>query len=146
MKKMLLLAIAAVTALSMVPAHASFSESGTIAVANPASRVLGGATEITNPCGAPDPDLGSLQGVDGYWITLPEGAAGLTATLTANAPNDVDAWFYDEGCGLMPSPYPMATTDPAPNGDEQGVIPDGAFYVVIDLYAGANATFTFSIA
>lgn len=150
MKKFLLL-VATVSMLAALPSQADpfFTATGTVLAGDPATRAVGGATEQLSPCnGSIDPDVpaGLAQGVDGYWIQLPEGSAGRTATLTANEPNDVDGWFYDEGCGLMPSPYTLATTDPVPNGDEQGVIPEGAAWVVVDLYVGAAATFTFSIA
>ena len=151
MRKVLLAAIAAATALSMAPASANtFEESGTILVANPVSRLFGGVSEIGSPCNgsppeAPEVPPGTFQGVDGFWIELPADSGGMTATLTAAAPNDVDGWFYDEGCNLMPSPYPLATTNPIPNGNEQGVIPEGAAWVAVDLYTGANATFTFTI-
>lgn len=153
MKKILLAAIAALTALSLVPANAepTFSETGTVLVGDPVSRRYGGVTETASPCnGSVDPDVpsGLGQGIDGYWIQLPEGSSGSTATLVTNTEGaDFDAWFYTEGCSLLTGAenYTMATTDPAPNGDEEGVIPEDAAWVAVDLYVGAAASFTFSI-
>lgn len=157
MKKILLTAVTAMIALSMLPASATHGESfvatGTIAVADPASRQYGGVTEQGSPClGSIDPDVpaGIFQGVDAVWVALPLESEGHAATLTSTAPNDVDAWFYDEGCTLIkpaadPNAYSMATTDPAPNGDEEGIIPVGAAWVAVDLYVGAAAPFTLTI-
>lgn len=153
MKRFILLAAAALTAFAMVPAQADdgFSVTGTVLVGNPVTRAYGGASEMVSPCnGSIDPDVpaGTGQGVDGYWIQLPEGSAGLEATLvTLTEGADFDAWFYDEGCTLMTGAanYTMATTDPVPNGDEAGAIPEGAAFVAVDLYVGANASFTFTI-
>jgi hypothetical protein len=153
MRKYLLAAIAAMTVLSLIPANAepSFSVTGTVLVGDPVSRRYGAVTETVSPCnGSIDPDVpaGAAQGVDGYWIQLPEGSAGATATLVANTPGaDFDAWFYTEGCSLLTGAanYTMATTDPMPNGDEEGTIPEDAAWVAVDLYIGAAAEFTFSI-
>lgn len=153
MRKILLAALVAMTALSLVPANAepTFSVTGTVLVGDPVSRRYGGVTETVSPCnGSVDPDVppGLGQGIDGYWIQLPEGSAGSTATLVTNtAGADFDGWFYTEGCALLTGAanYTLATTDPAPNGDEEGVIPEDAAWVAVDLYVGAAASFTFSI-
>ena len=157
MKKMLAAALV-LAAVATVPASAGhgtgdFVATGTILVGNAGTRAIGGVTEIGSPCmGSIDQDVpdGVFNGVDGVWIQLPAGAAGHEATLTADEPNDVDAWFYTDGCALLtsstPDAYSMTTTDPEPNGNEEGVIPEGAGWVAIDLYVGAAASFTFTIA
>lgn len=155
MKKMLLTAVAALTALSMVPASAAFSESGLILGSGPSSKVIGGVTELGYSCKnaqALDPDapdeMSNLQGVDGYWIALPADVEGATATLTSTAV-DADVWFYNEGCtGLFTDTpgnghYEMATLGTA---NETGPIPVGAAFAIVDVAVGAAVTFTFSIA
>ena len=171
MNKLALLALAAAAATA-VPAHAAeplVSVSGTILLGNPITRETGGVTETVSPCdGSVDAEVApyTAQGIDGYTIDLLgaeqdfEALAqlwGKRATLTATrtipenpAPvgtgNDVDAWFYADGCSLIkpsadPGAYHMATVGSA----ESGVIPNGTRFVVIDLYRGVNAPFTFKI-
>jgi hypothetical protein len=162
-----LVALPLVALAVAIPSHADpvFTKSGTILVAGPSGRVVGGVTEIASPCmGSVDPDVpaGATQGVDGYWVELPLGLDGRAAHLTANAPNEVDAWFYDEGCGLITPtvdanaysmvnrnclPVPPGTTSycPLPSGDKHGTVPVGAAWVAVDLNTGANANFTFSV-
>jgi hypothetical protein len=144
MKKIMLTAIAAMTALSMVPSQADegFSVSGTIIAPAPQTKAIAlSATEGLNPCGAPDPDLGSTQGVDGYWIALPEGSAGLAAAVTSDAV-DIDVWYYDEGCGGLYDYNAMATDLTA---NETGTVPEGAAFAIVDLAVGAAANFTFTL-
>lgn len=156
MKRLLLASVA--VALAVSPAFGEhgpveFTATGTIAIAGPQTRTISGLTEIGSPClGSVDPEVpnGTFQGVDGFWVELPIDAAGHPATLTAGAPNDVDAWFYDEGCSLInmaadPNAYSMASTDPAPDGNESGIIPAAARWAAIDLYVGAGAAFEFKI-
>jgi hypothetical protein len=119
---------------------------GTILIPGPTGKVIGGMTELLNPCGAEDPDLGDLQGVDGYWITLPEDAGGHPATLDSDAV-DADVWFYNNGCGLVtddadPIAYDMATDATA---DEAGTIPLAASFAIVDNSLGVNVSFTFTI-
>lgn len=171
MKKLSLLVLAA-SAASIAPAHAAdplLKVQGTILLGNPITRETGGVTETVSPCdGSLDPEVPpyAAQGIDGWTIDLagPEGDFeamqllwGKRATLTANrtipenpAPvgtgNDVDAWFYGDGCTLIkpstdPNAYHMATT----GSNEFGVIPTGTRFVVVDLYRGLNAPFTFTI-
>lgn len=157
MKKIMLLALAALTALSMVPSQADegFSVSGTILGSGPSSKAVGGVTELGYSClnaQALDPDapdeMSNLQGVDGYWIALPEGVDGLTGTLVSTAV-DADVWFYDEGCTGMfddvpgNGHYEMATLGTA---NETGPIPVGAAFAIVDVAVGAAVSFTFSIA
>lgn len=171
MKKLSLLAVAAAAAAA-IPAQAAdpiLTVEATILIGNPATRETGGVTEYASPCdGSIDPEVPpyAAQGVDGYTIDLLgedgdyaalEALWGNAATLTANrtlpdtpAPvgtgNDVDAWFYGDGCTLIkpsndPQAYHMATVGSL----ESGVIPSGTRFVVVDLARGANATFTFKI-
>lgn len=160
--------LAAIAAVSLTaPASADpvvmFQETGTILVGNPITRETGGVSETLSSCGESidqDVPAGTGEGVDGAWVFLGDDPRNLwekTATLTsprtipANpAPvgtgNDVDAWFYDTACALIkPSQhagaYHMATTGSA----ETGVIPTGAQWVVVDLYRGVNAPFTFTV-
>ena len=172
MKTVSLLALVAAAA-SVLPAQAAeeplFTKSGTIVAGNALTRETGGVTETVSPCdGTIDSEIPpyTAQGVDGYTIDLaPEGDFealatlwGKRATLTANRTipanpvpvgtgNDVDAWFYADGCTLIkptkdtPSAYHMATT----GSSEFGVIPTGARFVVVDLYRGVNAEFAFTI-
>lgn len=156
MRKMLMASVVlAAIALPAAADHgaADFTATGTILVGNPITRVIGGVTENVSPCGGSiDQDVpdGISNGVDAAWIELPEGSGGHAATLTADGDNDVDAWFYDAGCALIqPSAdenaYSMSSVDLEPNGDEEGIIPAVAAWAAIDLYVGANATFTFTI-
>lgn len=159
-------------ALGMSPAgfaqhQEAIAATGTIKGPAPVSWLFYGLTESQNPCGEPSPDLGDLQGLDGWWIPLPvdeDGDSLLTghaATLTTTSPTavDVDVWFYDAGCSLLlddPGSYSMAshpwgTGLPGSGGEqnatpnEQGTIPEFAAWAIVDLTAGANVTFTFSV-
>ncbi len=140
--------------------HPDWTASGEILLPSPGSRAIGGVTELASPCmGSIDPDVpdGAAQGLDGYWIEIPEGAGGHAATLTADAPNEVDAWFYDLDCNLIRPPssmsagpkdehaYSMAGSGDLPEGDKAGTIPAEAAFAAVDLYLGFNATFTFTI-
>lgn len=145
MKKLMLMAVAALTALSMVPSHASdpvFTESGTILAPAPQTKAIAlSATEGLNRCGAPDADLGSTQGVDGHWVTLPADSAGLAAELVSDAV-DVDVWFYSEGCTGLYDYTDMATDLTA---NESGTVPADAAFAIVDLAVGAAANFTFNL-
>lgn len=159
MRRLLLAALVAlVLPVSAQASHPSaFTQTGLIAVGNPGTRTIGGATEVVSPClGSIDQDVpaGAAQGTDGYWFEIPEAVRGHAATLVAAAPNDVDAWFYDENCTLIkpsgtgpvdPDAYSMASLSPEPDGNESGKIPAAAAWAVVDLYVGAAATFTFNV-
>lgn len=128
---------------------------GTVLLADPATKYLLGVTETVSPCnGSLDQDVpaGAANGVDGYWIDL-LGYEGHRATLTGSAtdaPNapgpDLDVWFYDEACGLIgpaadENAYHMATS----SSNEFGIVPAGAAFAVVDYAVGAPAaTFTFT--
>lgn len=161
-----LLVLAAILGAA-VPASASgdtlFEGEGTILAPNPSSRTVLGITETAYGCHeSPDPDVPNevaavANGLDGVWLHLGEDVVdaarlwGKPATLVSAAlgpvPNDVDAWFFDSGCALIkpaavPGAYDMATDGAGP---ETGSIPSGAEWVVVDLYAGANASFTLTV-
>lgn len=147
----LLLVLGVVLAAPLAQADEPFlTVSETVTAPNPTSKAIGGLTETTNPCGTPDPDLGDINGLDGYWIEMPVGAQGRAATLESNGV-DMDVWFYTgEGasCSLIsddddPIAYDMATDGTA---NEAGTIPALATYAIVDLAIGANAAFTFTIA
>jgi len=147
----LLLVLGALVAAPMAQAEEPFfSQDGVVTAPNPGSKAIGGLTELLNPCGEEDPDLGDINGLDGFWIELPEGAQGREATLASDA-RDMDVWFYTgfgTGCTLIsddddPAAYNMATDLTA---GESGTIPAAATFVIVDLAVGANAAFTFSIA
>ena len=87
-------------------------------------------------------------------LDLENNPATLRSARTLPAPpvlggttnNDVDAWFYDDGCSLIrpnahPAAYHMATI----GSIENGVIPTGARFVVVDLARGFKAPFTFTV-
>lgn len=132
-----------VLALAQPASAATFTEEGTISYGNPLNRNIGGVTEIVTPC---DPQ-GGLQGFDGWWIKLPSGSVGKQAALKSSGV-DTNVYFYDgSGCGFVsnsddPNALGMAT-DLTP--DEQGTIPNGAAWAIVDLIVGYEATFTFSV-
>lgn len=153
MKKIIGLVVIAL--LAMAPASATHSEgievTGNIKISAPLSWHLFAAslTEFHNPCGTPSPDLGDLQGVDGYWIQLPideEGnslLAGHTATLTSTTATavDLDVWWYDAGCGFVggtvsPHSHDMATH---PYG---GMIPEDPVGIPLYPYPGSEQNTT----
>ena len=141
MKKVLI--AAALAAIAAVPTMASANEavSGTIAIPNPATAVVGGITEAVDAC---NPE-GDTQGLDGYWIAITPGQT-LTATPTGAgaAITDLDVWFYDAGCNGL---FEASPADVGPGVAESAPIPEVAAWVIIDLFAGPpNAGFdvTFS--
>ena len=77
------------------------------------------------------------QGVDGYVFELPEDfmlPAPATATGTSTGPHDLNVYFYDVACDFIGDEN-MANI---PGADEEGTIPAGTRYVVVDLFAGAE--------
>lgn len=136
----------ALVALALVPAllpaaagahHGQkyFSVSGTIRIGHPVARATGGVTELAAQCDPSSP----LQGIDAFWIRLPESTLGRAARLDAGEPNDADAWFYDASC--RPLPYNGMAHD----GPESGVVPTGSVWAVIYLAFGVEGTFTFTV-
>jgi hypothetical protein len=117
--------------------HAVFTRTDTVTVGNPASAEVGGVTEIVAPCDPAAPE----NGLDGIWYDI-QGFEAHTATLTMGANADFDGWFYDASCTyIVDSSLAhgfFGTTETAP-------VPAGAAYIIVDLYAGANETFTLTI-
>jgi hypothetical protein len=148
MRKLALAALVVVAwavVVSIVPARASVAGSGTILVPGPSSKAVGGVTELLAPCLPGDP----LQGFDGFWLAIP-GTGGHAATLASDPTRgalDLDVYFYDASCRIItaardPNAYGMATPLTA---SERGTIPSAAAWAVVDLAAGANASFTFTV-
>lgn len=143
------LAAALMGSAAIARADDPFVAVGFVSKANPASKVLQGFTEGSNPCGASHPVFGNTSGVDGSWITLPEGAPGRSALLRTDA-LDADVWFYrsvDGACVLIeanddPGWHAMATDL---TGAEDGIVPAGATYAIVNVAAGDGVSFTFMI-
>lgn len=152
MRRLLAATLLAVALVATAPARATviFEVAGSIAAPNPASKRLNGITEGTNPCGQPDPQLGNLNGLDGYWFALPADSAGQTAQMSSTA-LDTDVWFYqlsDAGCTFIGVEDDRGWDDMATDltSHEIGVIPEGATHAVVDLVAGdGSAAFAFRL-
>ncbi len=120
----------------------TFEAEGSMAIPNPSTIAIGGITESeftsVHECGA----MPTSQGVDGFVIEVPEEYRSGTAMVNVAGSDttgqyDMDVYFYDAGCSLM-EPYMTDGVDPA------GYIPPGAAWAVVDLWVGANASFTFT--
>jgi hypothetical protein len=116
-----------------------FKVKGTIVAMNPASLAGLGLTEFVAGCD----DGSELQGLDGYWIRLPADAGGHPAKLVpADVTSDVDAFFYTDSCDAL-SYDEMAS---GISGEiETGDVPARAAWVVVDLFTGVAASFTFTV-
>jgi hypothetical protein len=127
---------------------APFSDSGTIAVGNPAMGDPTGlqhvsgvtANEFEQTCTAPP----ASQGVDAWVSTLPSGFGDGVHTVTVTgeetpAGHDIDLYFYGADCALIGS---IATS----GANESGVIPGGTAYVLTHLWTGADVPFTLTAA
>ena len=126
-----------------VPTDPPFTDTGTIALPNPAAgdptglaNVFGvTGTEFTTTCTAPP----ASQGVDGWVTTLPSGFGdGLHAVTVSGSGgaeaalgHDVDLYFLDSACALVGSSATAAT-------DESTTVPPGSVYVLTQLYLGAD--------
>jgi hypothetical protein len=142
MKRAILACLVAATAVLPGFAHAKPAPvTGTITAGNPASAAVGGVTELADACLSDT----AAEGVDGVWFAVAEDLIGADAVLTGDggAANDFDVYWYDASCSLI-SNYTMAN-DPAPGENEQGVVPDAAAFGIVDLFSGANASFTLTI-
>ena len=127
------------------PADPTFTESGTLAVGNPATgelveTVIGvTGTEFQATC--PDPFAApASQGADGWVTKLPSGFGDGTHTVSvvgAQTPagHDIDLYYLDSSCAVIGS-----TASSAAN--ESGVIPGGTAYVLTQLWSGADVAFT----
>lgn len=156
MKKSLIVTLAAALALGAVaapsavagkkkkkkkksaPVTRTFEESGTIAAPAVTGLAIGGLTTaefvVVNECAS----LPTSQGFDGHVVEIPVGFRMGTAELeilgSSAGTYDLDAYFYDGGCGLM-EPYMRDGADPT------GPIPLGAAWVAVELFVGANTSF-----
>jgi hypothetical protein len=108
---------------------------GTILLPSPQSGFPGGFTEIGGRCDPSSP----LQGLDGAWVVLPEGSSGMAITLTGSAGSDMDGYFYDAECALIPN-FDLAKRPAGRN--EVAVVPSDAAFVVVDQFDGVNGTYT----
>lgn len=132
------LCVCAVVLAAAVPAWAghggTFQVSGQIA-----APAYGAVSDNTLPCDASSP----LQGIDAFWIPLPDGVQGHTAELLpASAYDDLDAYFWDGDCALIgDDSMARASLGEA----EGGTVPDDAAWAEVDLFAGAVASFTFTV-
>lgn len=125
----------------MEPARAgspgTYFAEGDIVGANPSSTRVAGVTEAEFfvTCAYP-PDS---QGVDGWVFQLPENfsrPAPFTVTGDSSSPAyDLNVYLYNEACELTES---FATASP----DEEGEIPAGIPYVVVDQFIGADTHVT----
>ena len=141
MKRFALLACAGLVALAPGFARADEPITGSILVGNPGTQ-FGGVSETAAPC-LPGDDL---DGIDGAWVELPEDAGGKVLTVTATddmaALQDLDVYFYGAGCEYM--------ADTALNAEGSGVaetgeVPAEATFAIVDLFTGANATFSLTL-
>ena len=143
------LALALLAASSIASADEEFVVVGKILAGNPSTKRLPGITERAMPCGQPNERIGDVNGLDGYWIVLPEDAGGQGATLEAEA-LDADVWFYratENGCDLIdanddPQWANMATDL---TSYEIGVVPAEATLAIVTLVTGREAPFTFRL-
>jgi hypothetical protein len=85
------------------------------------------------------------QGVDAYLVKLPDGAANhnLSVSWTADdlGLNDFDVYFLDGECAVIDNGAATAGS----NNPEAGVVPEGAVFAEVDLFTGANASFTLTV-
>lgn len=136
--------LALVTALVLPPSAGvtdPVTMTGTILLGNPRSYHEGGITEIVAPC---EPEHWA-NGIDGVWFAIGEHQgkdARLRATDANAALQDLDAWFYSDGCWALP--YSEMYQGGA-GEEELGVVPEEAEFVVVDLFWGANAAFELTI-
>lgn len=131
-----MISLSGVLALSLAgPAMAfhGFKATGTVT----AGSLLVHVTETVAPCD----EESSFNGVDGHWYDI-EGFGGHNATLTMDAEADFDAFWYDESCDLIDD-NGMAQKDLGET--ERALVPNGANFVIVNLFVGANATFTLKL-
>lgn len=134
--------LAGLFALSLTaPATAThgptFTASGTVAVGHPATNITGGVTENLAACDT----ASGLNGVDGRWYDI-TGFGAHTATLTMDANSDFDAYWYDASCTYIDD---SGMAQGFLGATETSAVPDAAKYVIVDLFLGANGTFTLKI-
>jgi extracellular elastinolytic metalloproteinase len=113
------------------------TDEGTIDAGNPASDTAAGVTmaDLEQNCTVPP----ATQGADGWVTRLPEsfgdGMHRVEVRGDSAAPYDLDLYFYDATCERVGSAASSAV-------DESGTLPSGTRYVLTQLWAGANVSFT----
>lgn len=116
----------------------SFEEEGHLAVGNPASSSVGGASEAHWVVTGEE----TLDGVDGEVVELPTWAPGHTVWVNGSSPAayDLDVWFYDEERSFIGDGAAGPDEDPCvtPSADEVCEVPPEARYAVVDLWSGAD--------
>lgn len=143
MKKIL---VAAMLAGSLIGTQVSQAHTtthpGSIAVGNPATAFTGGVTEIGAACDTSSP----LNGVDGVWVDITAHIGTHTATVVPTGANaavqDLDLWFYTASCGFINVGVGAANGFGA---SESATIPGGTGFIIVDLFAGAAATYTLTV-
>lgn len=143
------------TATPATADHGQFTATDTVMVGNPGVVTYGLWTpaHITNQFARCDPES-DLNGLDGVWYDI-AGFGGHTATLTMDPHALFEVHWYDERCrftytGGLDSPWLCAgvcvSGDPRELGKTvTAVVPDDARFAIVDLYYGADATFTLTI-
>lgn len=132
--------------------HGEFTATGTVEVGNP--RHAGalyygvgiGGPRVTRALAPCDP-TSDYNGVDGYWVDI-EGFGGHEATLTMDPDAQFDIAFRNETCTWtgVPKPWPGPIVLPLRLGETVTVtVPEDARYAIVDLFYGADATFTLTI-
>ena len=151
MRKLFAMLVAATLVLGVLAGPSAFAgkkkktrtitleESGSMAAPAPQSILLFGVTEgefrVVNECAS----MPVSQGIDGWVVEVPPEFQLGTASLEVLGADttgayDLDVYFLDAGCTVM-EPYMQGGVDPS------GTILPGAAWIVVDLFAGANATF-----
>lgn len=146
---------AVTTAAPAAAEHGEFTATEAVMVGNPGVVTYGLWTpaHITNQFARCDPDS-ELNGLDGIWYDI-DGFGGHTATLTMDPDALFKVHWYDESCkftytGDLESPWlcvgVCVSEDPRDLGKTvTGAVPEDARYAIVDLYYGADATFTLTI-
>lgn len=145
--------LAVTTAAPATAEHGQFTVTETVRVGNPGVVTYGLWTpaHITNQFARCDPES-DLNGLDGVWYDI-EGFGGNQATLTMDPDSLFEVHWYDESCtytGALESPWLCVavclTEDPREMGETvTATVPEDARYAIVDLYYGADATFTLTI-
>lgn len=135
--------------------HGRFTVTDTVKVGNPGVVTYGLWTpaHITNQFARCDPDS-ELNELDGVWYDI-DGFGGHTATLTMDPDSLFKVHWYDESCtytytGDLERPWLCVglcvSGDPRELGETvTAEVPADARYAIVDLYYGADATFTLTI-
>lgn len=104
---------------------------GLLLLGHPTTGFVGGVTEILAPCDPASP----LNGLDGAWFGI-AGLAGQPFLLTTDLTLDGDLWFYRADCGFIPTAVGAHLS--VLGSPEQGLVPAGAAFVIVDGNHGAG--------